>query len=203
MKKIVLIALLLAVGTAACVAQEARQDISLSGTAIIEPFIEGTTNVYVSANRGFGALMSYRFMLTPSSALEANYGIDYRNVIHYVITNTNNYLINTRTQEISAAYVRYFVYKNFNPFLEGGPAAFIFLPIVNSGTTNIDTTQQTQIGAIFGAGIAYELSPSWDLRVEYRGMVTKVPTFGQSEFVTNRWYPFNIYNPVIGLAYHF
>ncbi len=203
MKKIALIALLLAVGATAGRAQEARQDISLSGTAIVEPFIEGSTNVQVSANRGFGALLSYRFMLTPSSAVEANYAIDYGNQIHYVISNTNHYLINTRTQEASAAYVRYFVLKNFNPFVEAGPGAFIFLPIVNSGTTILQAKQQTQIGAIFGAGIAYEISPSFDIRFEYRGLITKVPTFGNSALTTNRWYRFNIYNPVIGVAYHF
>jgi outer membrane immunogenic protein len=203
MKKIALIALLLAVGTAACAAQEARQDISLSGSALVEPFVEGTTNVAVSANRGIGVLASYRYMVTPSAALEVNYGIDYANSIHYVISNTNQYLVNTRTQEISAAYVRYFVFKNFNPFVEAGPAGFVFLPIYNSGTTTLDAKQETQIGAIFGAGIAYELSPSFDLRIEYRGLVTKVPTFGNKAFTTNRWYPFNIYNPVIGVAYHF
>jgi hypothetical protein len=32
-------------------------------------------------------------------------------------------------------------------------------------------------------------------------MLTKVPTFGVTQFNTNKWY--NIYNPVIGVAYHF
>ncbi len=54
---------------------------------------------------------------------------------------------------------------------------------------------------MYGAGLAYEISPSFDIRAEYRGLVTKVPTFSDSQFTTNRWY--NIYNPVIGVAYHF
>ena len=62
-------------------------------------------------------------MLTPTSALEANYGMTYENSIHYVISNTNHYLVNTRTQEISGAFVKSFVFKNFNPFVEAGPAA--------------------------------------------------------------------------------
>lgn len=201
MKKIAFIAFLLAVGTAAGYAQESRQDISISGTGIVEPFRESSTDVQVSANRGFGALASYRFMLTPTSALEANYQVTYQNTIHYVISNTNHYLINTRTQEISGAYVRYFVYKNFNPFVEGGPAGLIFLPIYNSGTTTLDAKQQTTVGFLYGAGIAYEISPSFDIRAEYRGLVTKIPTFSDSQLNTNRWY--NIYNPVIGVAYHF
>lgn len=201
MKKIALIAFLLAVSTAACGAQESRQDVSLSGTTLIEPFMASSTDVQVSANRAFGALLSYRFMVTPTSALEMNYGITYQNDIHYVISNTNHYDINTRTQEISGAYVRSFVFKNFNPFVEAGPAAFIFLPIRNTGTTLLDAKQQTSIGGIYGAGIAYEISPSFDIRAEYRGMITKVPEFGASQLSTKRWY--NIYNPVIGVAYHF
>ncbi|HEX4756677.1 MAG TPA: outer membrane beta-barrel protein [Terracidiphilus sp.] len=201
MKKIAFLAFLLAAGVAAGRAQESRQDISLSGTGLIEPFKASSTDVQVSANRAFGGLLSYRFMLTPTSAIEANYGMTYENSIHYVISNTNQYLVNTRTQEISGAYVRSFVFKNFNPFLEGGPGAFIFLPIRNSGTTSLDVKQQTAVGGIFGAGIAYEISPSFDIRAEYRGWVTKVPTFGDSQFNTNRWYV--ISNPTIGVAYHF
>ena len=41
---------------------------------------------------------------------------------------------------------------------------------------------------MYGAGIAYEISPSFDIRAEYRGFVTKVPTFGYSQFDTNKWY---------------
>lgn len=201
MKKIASIAFLLLVCAAAGRAQESRQDVSLSAFGLIEPFTASSTTVQVSANVGYGALASYRFMLTPSSALEANYGVTYQNTIHYLVSNTNSYLVNTRTQEVSFAYVRSFIYKKFNPFVEGGPGVMIFLPIRNSGTTSLDVKQQTQIGALYGAGIAYEISPSFDIRAEYRGFVTKVPTFDYSQFDTKRWY--NIYIPTIGVAYHF
>lgn len=200
MKKIAFIAFLLAVFVPAGRAQESRQDISLSGSVLVEPFMASSTDVQVSANRAFGGLLSYRFMLTPSSALEVNYGLTYQNNIHFY-TNPNNYNVATRTQEISAAFVRSFIYKNFNPFVEAGPGAFIFLPIRNSGTTSLDVKQQTQVGGIYGAGFAYEVSPSFDVRVEYRGLITKVPSFGDGALSTNRWY--NISDPVIGVAYHF
>ena len=188
MKKIALIAFLLAVCVAAGRAQESRQDISISGSALIEPFISSSTDVQVHSNTAYGGLVSYRFMLTPSSALEANYGITYENKINYYV-NPNHYQILTRTQEVSGAYVRSFTFKKFNPFVEAGPGAFIFLPILDSGTTNIDVKQQVSVGGIYGGGIAYEISPSFDIRAEYRG------------FVTNRWY--NIYYPTVGVAYHF
>jgi hypothetical protein len=209
MKKIALFAFLLAVCVAAGRAQESRQDISLSGTALIEPFIASSTDVYVHSNRAFGALVSYRFMLTPSSAVEANYGITYQNKINF---STNGFcMLNysnlpgcdvlTRTQEMSAQYVRSFNFRKYNPFIEAGPGAVVFLPIRNSGTKLLDVKQQTQMAAFYGVGIAREISPSFDIRAEFRGIITKVPTFGMSTLNTNKWY--NIYEPVIGVAYHF
>jgi outer membrane immunogenic protein len=209
MKKIVLLACLLAACAAAASAQESRQDISLSGTALIEPFMASSTTVQVDSTPAYGALLSYRFMLTPTAALEANYGITYQNSIRFWSPNFGclpsgqcpGYKVLTRNQEISGAFVKYFVFKNWNPFVEAGPTGIIFLPIVNSGTTNLDVKQQVQVGALYGAGFAYEISPSFDIRAEYRAWVTKVPTFDDSVLATNRWY--NISDPVVGVAYHF
>ena len=201
MKKIAFIAFLLAVCVAAGRAQESRQDISISGTGIIEPFIASSTDVQVHSNYALGALVSYRFMLTPSSAVEANYSATYQNKINYRINITNNYQVLTRTQEMSAAYVRSFNFRKYNPFIEAGPGALVFLPIRNSGTTSLDVKQQMQMAAFYGAGVAREISPSFDIRAEFRGIVTKVPTFNLPQFTTNKWY--NIYMPTIGVAYHF
>lgn len=189
-------------GAAAGHAQESRQDISISGIGLIEPFIAAPDTVYVSSNRAFGALASYRFMLTPTSAVEANYGITYANKIHFR-TNPNNYNINTRTQEISGAFVKSFNYKKWNPFVEGGPAGLIFLPIRNTGTQSVDVKQQTEAGVLYGGGFAYEVSPSFDIRAEYRGYIAKVPSFNDTSdgLATNKWY--NIYVPTVGVAYHF
>jgi hypothetical protein len=182
-------------------AQESRQDFSISGQVLIPPFRASQTDVQASAQRELGALASYRFMLTPSSAIEGNFGMTYQATMHYVISNTNHYTVNNRTTEISGAFVRSFNFRNFNPFIEGGPGAFIFLPVRDAETTSLNVKQQLEIGAIYGAGFAYEISPSFDIRAEYRGMVTKVPTFGYSLFATNKWY--NIYMPNVGVAYHF
>ena len=208
MKKIALIAFLLAVCVAAGRAQESRQDISISGTALIEPHIASSTDVYLSTSPAYGALASYRFMLTPSSAIEGNYGITYQNNFRYQWGGTQNNSVLVRTQEISGAYVHTFNFRKFNPFIEAGPGAFVFLPILNSGTKILNTKQQIAIGGLYGGGIAYEISPSFDIRAEYRGFFTKVPNFGQTgssvggaNFTTNKTW--NINNPTIGVAYHF
>jgi outer membrane immunogenic protein len=202
MKKIATIAFLLAACAVASHAQESRQDISLSGTGIIEPFIASSTDVQVHSGYGLGVVGSYRFMLTPSSALQASYGIDYQNKIRfYTPAFTKGVQVLARTQDISFSYVYQFHYKKLNPFAEAGPGAFIFLPVRNTGTETVDAKRQTGIGAVYGAGVAYEISPSFDIRAEYRGFITKVPTFGDATFATNKW--FNVFVPSVGVAYHF
>lgn len=211
MKKIAFLIALLAAGVVMGRAQESRQDISLSGFGLVEPFRASSTTVYVSSSPAYGALLSYRYMLTPTVALEANYGITYQNKMHFTSPNFGTgpgYTIPVRTQEMSGALVKSFVFKNWNPFVEGGPAALIFLPIVNSGLTTLGPSQQTRISGLFGAGFAYEISPSFDIRAEYRGLVTKVPDFGfgasspsSLDLATNRWYV--VSEPTVGVAYHF
>ena len=92
-------------------------------------------------------------------------------------------------------------FRNYNPFVEAGVGGMIFTPILDNGTKELDTKQNTNIGALFGGGVAYELSPSWDIRAEYRGFLVKSPNYGINDFKANRYVIFSI--PAIGVAYHF
>jgi len=181
-------------------AQESRQDASVSAIGVFAPQVNGNA-VQVNASATVGFLGSYRYMLTPRSALELNYSFAQYST-RYSTSFLPNVRIHTRQQEISGAYVYNFRnYKNFNPFLEGGVGGLIFTPIRDYETTNLDTKQNTNVGALFGGGVAYELSPSWDVRVAYRGFVVKTPDFGLTNFKTNRWEVISM--PAVGVAYHF
>ena len=122
---------------------------------------------------------SYRFMLTPSSALEANYGITYENKIHYYV-NPNNYQVNTRTQEISARLRAQLHLPEVQSVCRSRPGRIDLSAHSQLRHDALDVKQQTAVGGLYGGGIAYEISPSFDIRAEYRGLVTKVPTFGNS-----------------------
>ncbi|HZD47711.1 MAG TPA: outer membrane beta-barrel protein [Silvibacterium sp.] len=199
MKKVARLFLLLPLLAVAGFAQESRQDASVSGTGIFPPYVYGNT-VQQHPRYGWGVLASYRYMLTPRSAIEGNY--QYSQYANKYVTSFNNVRVQTRLQEVSAAYVYNFTYKKFNPFLEGGVGGYIFAPIEGSGTTTLDAKRQTEIGFLWGGGIAYELSPSFDLRVQYRGITVKAPNFDLANYKTNRWYPV-ISEPAVGVAYHF
>lgn len=198
MKKLFLLFCLLPMLVAAGFAQESRQDVSLSAIGTYQPTITGNA-VTQTSTLGKGALVGYRFMLTPSGALEGNYqysqfDMKYRGPF-------NQARFHTSMQEGSIAYVRSFVFKNFNPFGEAGVGYLRFAPVNDTGTTTLAGSTTRQKMLLVGGGIAYELSPSWDLRVQYRAEVFKSIYFGLEQFKTNRWYVMQ--QPAIGFAYHF
>lgn len=199
MKKAALLFVLLPILAVAGFAQESRKDVSLSFTGIFPPTVIGNT-IHQYPRYGWGALGSFRYMLTPRSALEVNY--QYSQYANKFVSSFNNVRVQTRLQEVSGAYVFNFNFRNFNPFLEAGIGGYIFAPIFGSGTTTLDAKRGTNVGALYGAGIAYEISPSFDIRAEYRGITVKAPAFSLSNFNTQRWYPV-MSEPTIGVAYHF
>ena len=199
MKKSALLLILLPVLAVAGFAQESRQDACVSVTGIIPPYVSGNA-VQLRATNGLGGLASYRYMLTPRSAAELNYQYS-QNANKFVTSFLPNIRIHTRMQEVSAAYVFNFNFKHFNPFIEAGVGGYMFTPLKDSSTTTLDAKGSTSVGGLYGGGVAYEISPSFDIRVQYRGIIVKSPNFGLDQYRTNRYY--NISNPTIGVAYHF
>jgi len=199
MKKMMFLGALLVGFVAAGHAQESRQDVSLSATEVLAPDVNGLGVFPMHSTITTGALASYRYMLTPRSALELNYSWA-QNTIYY---NNASYAghVHSRQQEISGAYVYSRTYGRFNPFAEAGVGGMIFTPILDNGTSTLDARQNTNVGGLFGAGLAYEISPSFDIRVQYRGFALKAPDFGVAAFKTNRYYVMS--TPAIGIAYHF
>ena len=198
MKKMILLGALM-LSAAAGYSQESRQDFSISGFDLVGPTVHGNTDVFLRPSTSGGALLSYRYLLTPRSGLELNYSwAQYTNYFTYDGLPTEN-PIHTRQQEISGAYVFGLSFKRYNPFLQAGVGVLVFTPI-QEGTYALSTTSNKNIGGLFGGGVAYELSPSFDLRVEYRGFVVKAPSF-TSDFQTNRYEVISM--PALGFAYHF
>src|ERR1700733_7137717 len=144
MKKTMLLLGALMVSAAAGYAQESRQDVSLSGTASFAPQINGNS-IQKNTSMTIGLLASYRYMLTPRSALEVNYGYQ-QNTQYYFVAGKKNGGIHTLQQEFSGAYVFNLNFKRFNPFLEAGPGAVIFSPLKDAGTSDLAAKRNTNIG---------------------------------------------------------
>ncbi len=199
MKKMMLLGALLVCAAGVGQAQESRQDVSASAYGLFSPDVNGL-GVLKQSDKALGFLGSYRYSVTPRSALELNYSF-LQNNEHYTPNARATVQVHSRMQEVSGAYVYSRNYKNFNPFADVGVGGLIFTPIHDYGTSQLDTKQNTNIGGVFGGGLAYEISPSFDIRAEYRGWLVKTPTFGKDDYKTNR-YEF-ISMPAVGIAYHF
>jgi opacity protein-like surface antigen len=200
MKKMMLLGTLLVCTAAVGHAQESRQDASISFIGVYAPQVYGPAVHPMTTTTTGGFLGSYRYMLTPRSALEANYTFA-QDSIKYDTISFPAGEVNTRMQELSFAYVYSRTYKRYNPFLEGGVGAVIFTPILDNGTHQFDVKQTSSIGGLFGGGLAYELNPSFDIRIGYRGFLMKAPDFGLAGFKTDRYYV--LMTPSLGVAYHF
>lgn len=201
-KRMVLAALVLSAGTV--FAQESRQDVSLSVAGVFTPEIHGPGGIALETTKPVGALASYRYLLTPRSGLELNYSFaQYISKYQTPSSAQTSYRIHTRQQELTAAYVYSRTYRSFSPFAEIGVGTLVFSPLQDYRSTTFDTKRNLRIGGLFGAGVSYELSPSFDVRAEYRGMVVKAPDFGLTGNVlqTNRYEVVSI--PTLGVAYHF
>ena len=201
MKKTMLLGVLI-LSAAAGYAQESRQDASFSGSGLFAPQVNAPGGVQLNSTGSLGLLTSYRYMLTPHSALELNYSFTQNQQIYKVSFNgVNGQRIHSREQEGTGAYVYSLNFKRFSPFVEAGVGTMFFTPIKDHGTQVLDTKENNRIGGLFGGGLAYELSPSFDLRLEYRGFVTKTPDYGIGDFKTNIYQVFS--TPAFGVAYHF
>jgi opacity protein-like surface antigen len=203
MKKTMLLGVLM-LSAAAGYAQESRQDVSFSGTGIFGPTIHGANDVQQSMTGALGLMLSYRYMLTPRSAIEVNYSFAQDNQ-KFLANFDPNVRIHSRQQEVTGAYVFGLTFKRYNPFLEAGIGTLIFTPVLDNETNLLGTKSTKGVAGLFGGGLAYELSPSFDIRAEYRCFLTKTPSFGLTsgtlDLSTNRYEIISM--PTIGVAYHF
>jgi outer membrane immunogenic protein len=199
MKKTMLLGVLM-LSAAAGYGQESRQDVSFSGTGIFGPTVHGAANVKQQMTGALGLLLSYRYMLTPRSALELNYSFA-QDSQKYATSFEPYARIHSRMQEATGAYVYSLNFKRYSPFAEVGVGTLIFTPVLDEGTNLLSTKSTKGIAGLFGGGLAYELSPSFDIRAEYRGFLVKAPDFGETNFSTNRYEVISM--PTIGVAYHF
>ena len=199
MKKTMLLGVLM-LSAAAGYAQESRQDVSFSGSGIFGPTIHSSSDVAQGMTGALGLLLSYRYMVTPHSALELNYSFA-QNQQKYTANYLPDYRIHSRQQELTGAYVYGLTFKRYNPFAEVGIGTLVFTPILDNGTTHLGTKSTKGVTGLIGGGLAYELSPSFDIRAEYRGLLVKMPNFGVGNLNTNRYEIISM--PVFGVAYHF
>lgn len=170
------------------------QEVSVQG---VGSFLKSTTKngVEQNADNTGGVLASYRFFFNAHSGVEANYSFQ---------NNTQDYGIggslagvDTRSHELSAAYVYRFPLKRITPFALAGAGALIFDPKNFAGAST-----QARAAFVYGGGADINLSKHVFIRAEYRGLVYNSPTYNipglnGADRVTHRA------EPSLGFGYRF
>src|SRR5580704_13910374 len=142
---------------------EQRQEISVQA---VGNFVKSTTQngIQQDATNTGGVLANYRYFFNRNSGVEVNYAFT---------SNTQNFGlagglagIDSRTHELSAAYVLRFPHKRISPFALAGAGGLIFDP---SNLTGGST--QARAAFVYGGGADINLSKHVFMRAEYRGLV--------------------------------
>ena len=189
---------LLALLSAAAVAQEARTEISIQGTGFFTKDSEGNGVRNQATNTG-GFLLGYRYNINRWLAAEANYGYD-RNTQSYFGGTAARVQSNIH-QVTGSAIVKLPRFAKLQPYVLGGGGALILDPTGIAGRSFAGATRQNQGAFVYGGGADYAVSRHISLRAEYRGYVYKAPDFNVASLKTGTWT--HIAQPSAGLAFRF
>ena len=145
------------------------QEVSVQG---VGSFLKSTTKdgIQQSADNTGGVLATYRFFFNAHHGVEANYSFQ---------SNTQSYGmggslagVESRSHELSAAYVYRFPLKRITPFALAGVGGLIFDP-----KNFVGASTQGRAAFVYGAGADVNLSRHVFVRAEYRGFVYNSPTY--------------------------
>ncbi|MGZ4733602.1 MAG: hypothetical protein ACXVZH_15830 [Terriglobales bacterium] len=179
--------------------QDNRFDVSLGGAAVFSKQSTGNGTVLTPTNSG-AVLITGRYRFSEHSSLEINYSHTANSQIYFAAPLT--YRIHDTIGEYSGAYVFSFHESDkLEPFVFAGAAALVFYPsyefnYINGVQTFIPAAQQTKPALLYGGGVDWRifsglplihrspLSKHLALRLQYRGLVYKVPDFNVQNLFT-------------------
>jgi opacity protein-like surface antigen len=161
--------------TAAMAQVEQPWQISLQGTGLFTKDSNNGSATQRAADSG-GLLVGYSYQFNKWAGVEGNYGYS---------RNTQNYFgsfgqsgIRTDFHEVLGSFVFHIPVQvaNVRPYVLAGGGALIFNPVDNF-TNGID--RQTRGAFVYGGGFNFDVTRSFGIRTEYRGLVYKSPDFTQ------------------------
>jgi opacity protein-like surface antigen len=183
-----------------CIAQESsRIDVSINLNGLFPAHAEGN-GLAQSASASAGVLASFRYLPSRFATLEFNYG--HARDTQYLVNAGVQSSVHTGVHEVTGAYVLNLPWRTtrLQPFGLVGAGIMQFNPI-SSGTSVSGTQSQTKPAVLWGAGVNYDLSRHFALRLQYRGLLYAGPDFKVASLKTDRWQPMS--QPSFGIVYRF
>lgn len=156
-------------------------------------FVKETTDngVRQKTSNSAGVLGTYRYYFDKHNGVEVNYGYT-SNTEKY-----NGFGVESRSHEVSAAYVFRMPMKRWSPFVLAGAGGLVFDPKNYTGATT-----QARAAFVYGGGADINVTNHLFVRAEYRGFAYNSPTYDYVQFrnydrVTHRA------EPSIGFGWRF
>jgi opacity protein-like surface antigen len=179
-------------------AQEVRSEVSVQGTGFFTKDSNGN-GIRNKATETGGLLIGYRYNITRWLAAEANYGYD-RNTQSYFGSTSPRVQSNIH-QITGSAVLKWPGFARIQPYALAGGGGLIFDPTDNAGGTFAGATSEARGAFLYGGGADYAFTKHLSLRAEYRGFVSKSPSFNLASLKTDAWT--HIAQPSAGIVYRF
>jgi len=206
MKKAVLVvaAILALVSLAPAQDQDTRFDVGATYAGVFSKTSAAQLgNTTLKPTTSGAVLLSFRYHFHRLHGIEVNVGHTRNSQVFTIPPDT--FRLNTGITEISAAYVfSPFHGKRLDPFLFGGGGVLRFSvgdQYIDGFKTVLGAKDQKPLAILYGGGADYRLWKALALRVQYRGLVYKVPDFKQTRFFTGVMG--NLAEPSAGIVFKF
>ena len=173
------------------------------GAAFSKTSSNGFNGVTVSPTNAGMILGTFRFRFNRMHGIELNIGRTNNSQVY--ILGPNDYRVQTTITEYSGAYVfSPFHFQKLEPFLLAGGGALRFDPgnqLINGNASPFGAARQTSMAFLYGGGVDYRVWWRIGLRLQYRGLIYKEPTFHVTQFFTG--VRGHIAEPSLGIVFNF
>jgi opacity protein-like surface antigen len=174
-------------GVSAAAQDAGRFDASVAfGGAFSHTSSNSIGKVSVETTNSGLLLGSFRFRFNRTHGIVVNVGRTIDSQI-YVIP-PDNYRVQAKIMEYSGAYmISPFHFEKVQPFLFAGGGALRFSPektYIDDFQSSFGAANQTSKAFLYGGGVDYPVWKFLGIRLQYRGLVYKEPTFHSLQFFT-------------------
>jgi opacity protein-like surface antigen len=179
-------------------------DVSFAWGAVFNKSSSSATRGVTVAPTNSGLILgTFRFRFNRMNGIEVNGSRTDNSQIF--ILGTNDYRAQTSVTEFTGAYVLSpFHFEKIEPFLLAGGGALRFNPgnqYINGNPSPFSAAQQTSMAFLYGGGLDYRLWKHLGLRLQYRGLIYKEPTFHVTQFFSG--VKGHMAEPSIGIVLNF
>lgn len=192
-----------------CVSFSAAQEVGhfdatvAYGAAFSKTASNAFDGVTVSPTNAGTILGTFRFRFNRTHGIELNVGRTNNSQVY--VLGANDYRVQTTITEYSGAYViSPFHFQKLEPFVLAGGGALRFDPsnqFINGNASAFGAARQTSMAFLYGGGVDYRVWKRIGLRLQYRGLIYKEPTFHVTQFFTG--VRGHMAEPSVGIVFNF